>query len=85
VRDIEDPEHYTRGSVECIDAIASALGAEFGGYCRGNAIKYLFRAGSKIGPAESAGSAELRDLLKARWFINRRITALESAKVEAEK
>jgi len=38
---------------------------------RGNAIKYLWRAGSKD-PA-----AELEDLRKARWYVDREIDRLE--------
>lgn len=40
----EDPERYTHGSVECIDAIESALTPEeFRGFCKGNALKYIWR------------------------------------------
>lgn len=57
------PEHYTQGEVECIEAIASALGPHgFNFYCRGNALKYLWRASLK-------GGSE--DLEKARWYINK--------------
>lgn len=42
--DPEDPERYTHGSVECIDAIESALTPEeFRGFCKGNALKYIWR------------------------------------------
>ena len=42
------PSHYTNGDIECIDAIQAALGeAGFRAWCRGNAIKYLWRAGLK--------------------------------------
>lgn len=60
---VNHPPHY-QGKVECIDAIETALGAEgFAAYCRGNAIKYAFRAGRK-GPGE-------QDLAKARWYLDR--------------
>lgn len=60
---VNHPPHY-QGKVECIDAIESALGADgFAAYCRGNAIKYSFRAGRK-GPAGE-------DLAKARWYLER--------------
>ena len=62
---VNHPPHY-QGKVECIDAIETALGAEgFAAYCRGNAIKYAFRAGRK-GPGQ-------QDLAKARWYLDRAI------------
>ena len=61
---IEAPVHYRAGDIECIDAIRSALGPEgFIAYCRGNAIKYLWRAGLKGDAAECLG--------KARWYAAR--------------
>lgn len=60
---VNHPPHY-QGKVECIDAIESALGPDgFAAYCRGNAIKYAFRAGRK-------GDAKL-DLAKAIWYLAR--------------
>lgn len=60
---VNHPPHY-QGKVECIDAIEAALGPDgFAAYCRGNAIKYSFRAGRK-GPAGE-------DLAKARWYLER--------------
>lgn len=42
------PPHYRAGSIECIDAIHAALGDDgFIAYCRGNAIKYNWRAPHK--------------------------------------
>jgi hypothetical protein len=60
---VNHPPHY-QGKVECIDAIESALGTEgFIAYCRGNAIKYIFRAGKK--------GDEVEDLSKAIWYLER--------------
>lgn len=58
------PEHYDNG-IEAIDVIESnGLGFHLG-----NAVKYILRAGKKIGQdAES-------DLGKAIWYIGREITA----------
>jgi len=62
---VSHPSHYTRGAVECIDAIKSALGDEgFVDYCIGNSIKYLFRWRNKNG---------LEDLKKAQWYVNEAI------------
>ncbi|NLH92526.1 MAG: DUF3310 domain-containing protein [Atopobium sp.] len=66
---VNHPSHYTDGNIECIDAIQSALGDEkFKAFCRGNALKYLWRAGKKEGePAE-------KDLEKAKWYIKKEIS-----------
>ena len=45
---VNSPPHYSQGSIECIDAMKAALGAEgFRAYCRGNVLKYVWRTGSK--------------------------------------
>ena len=61
---VENPSHYTEGDIECIDAIQSALtDTEFRGYCKGNAIKYVWREGRKGDGNE--------DLKKAIWYLKR--------------
>jgi len=60
---VNHPEHYNQGSVECIDAIEAALTPEeFRGYCKGNALKYIWRERLK-GQDES--------LQKATWHLNK--------------
>lgn len=60
---VNQPPHY-QGKVECIDAIESALGPDgFAAYCRGNALKYTYRAGRK-------GDAR-QDIAKAAWYLGR--------------
>ena len=55
---VNHPPHYTQGSVECIAAIKAALGANgFKAYCKGQVIKYLWRAEE--------------DLAKADWYMRR--------------
>lgn len=45
---VQKPSHYRAGGIECIDAIHAALGDDgFIAYCRGNAIKYNWRAPHK--------------------------------------
>ena len=62
---VNHPPHYTQGDIECIDAIRAALGREgFIAYCRGNAIKYLWRCNHKGG---------VEDLQKAVWYLERSI------------
>lgn len=59
--EVNNPLHYNQhpSGVECIQI------AEHYGFCVGNAIKYLWRAGLK-------GDA-IQDLEKARWYIDREI------------
>ena len=60
---VNQPPHYRQGEIECIDAIKAALTPEeFRGYCKGNALKYIWREKHK-GGRES--------LAKARWYVNR--------------
>lgn len=40
------------------------------GFCLGNAVKYISRAGKK------SSDTEIEDLKKAIWYINRRIQEL---------
>ena len=71
---VNHPEHYqSDNGIECIDAIRAALGHEgFIAYCRGNAIKYNWRSGSKSSHAE--------DLKKGAWYSNRAAIEIEKAK-----
>lgn len=63
---VNHPPHYTQGGIECIDALKAALGDEgFRAYCRGAAIKYLWRGPHK--------GSETQDYEKARWYLNRLI------------
>jgi len=64
---IDHPPHYNAGTVECIEAIRSALSEEgFREYCKGNAIKYLWRERHKGGN---------EDIQKAIWYLNALIAA----------
>ena len=62
---VNHPSHYTGhpSGIECIQV------TEHMNFCLGNAIKYLWRAGSK-------GDA-VEDLKKARWYVDREIARLE--------
>ena len=61
---VNNPEHYNRGGIECIKAIKSSMtDAEFRGYLKGNAMKYLWRYDSKGNPAQ--------DLAKCAWYLDR--------------
>jgi hypothetical protein len=67
---VNHPEHYggQDNPYEAIKII-EALGL---GFCLGNTMKYLVRAGKK-------GSA-LEDLKKARWYLSREINRMEETK-----
>lgn len=60
---VNHPPHYTRGGIECIDAIKAALTEqEFRGYLKGTAMAYIWRERYKNGD---------EDVAKAGWYINR--------------
>ena len=67
---VYSPSHYTKGDIECIDAIESAVAGLKGieAVCVSNIIKYTWRYKSKSG---------LEDLRKARWYLNRLISLYE--------
>jgi hypothetical protein len=61
---VDHPAHYTRGGIECIDAIEASMSAkEFRGYLKGNVLKYLWRYEDKWDPEE--------DLAKAGWYLKK--------------
>lgn len=64
---VANPPHYNQGHIECIDALEAALGPDgFKAFCRGNAIKYLWRADLKNGA---------EDYRKAAWYLDRLISS----------
>ena len=69
IRDnINNPEHYTTGDIECIDAIKASMShEEYIGFLKGNVIKYLWRYRLK-GKEKS-----VEDLGKAQWYLNKLI------------
>lgn len=63
------PSHYKIGGIETIDYIAAKLTPEeFKGYCKGNTIKHLSRAGHK--------GREVEDYKKAAWYLDKLIGVL---------
>jgi hypothetical protein len=67
---VNRPSHYTQGSVECLDAIKSALGHDgFEAFCRGQVLKYVWRAPFK--------NANLQDYQKARFYLDKLISLKE--------
>ncbi|ENP4549421.1 DUF3310 domain-containing protein [Salmonella enterica] len=68
---VNHPDHYKQGGVECIDAIAAATVNKPGieAICVANTIKYLWRYELKNG---------VEDVKKAQWYLNRLLTELEN-------
>ena len=64
---VAHPPHYCNhpSGIECIQV------TEHMNFCRGNAIKYIWRAGEK--------GDELEDLRKARWYVDREIERIQNA------
>ena len=68
---VNHPEHYTGGSIECIDAMAETQGADaVKNFCVCNAFKYLWRHEKKNG---------VEDVKKAIWYLNK-FVELETGK-----
>lgn len=67
---VNHPPHYTDGKIEVIDFIEDKRL----NFHRGNAVKYIARAGKK-NPEK-----EIEDLQKAVWYINREIKRLQEIK-----
>ena len=71
---VNNPPHYNKGDIECIDAIEAMLThEEYVGYLRGNSLKYRWRFRYKD---------FIQDLKKAEWYENR---LLEELKKNADK
>ena len=70
---VNHPKHYNNhaSGIECIDVVRHM------NFNRGNAIKYIWRAGDK--------GNEIEDLKKAAWYISDEIKRLENDKTLAAK
>ena len=66
---VSAPLHYNNGTVECIEYIKQQLGSEFPSYLEGSAIKYIHRHRMK--------NANIQDLQKAKWYIDKLIAHYE--------
>ena len=65
------PDHYKVGGIETIEFIEAKLSPEeFAGYCKGNMLKYITRAGHK----DDAG----QDMRKALWYGERWLRARDA-------
>lgn len=64
---VNHPQHYTDGKIEVIDFIEDKKL----NYHRGNAVKYIARAGKKD------PNKELEDIEKAIWYLSREVNRLK--------
>ena len=71
---VNSPKHYTDTKIEVIDYIED----KNLGFCLGNAVKYISRAGRKQSAALGEKDKTIQDLEKAIWYINRRIKEVQS-------
>lgn len=75
---VNHPEHYTAGNIECIAAIREALGLDgFLAFCRGNVLKYSWRADKKGKCSE--------DMAKAAWYATKASEAAKEMEVPRER
>ena len=65
---VNHPDHYNDGKIECIDYLEDNLKDGFPFYLDGNIKKYLHRWRYKDKPVE--------DLRKARWYLDKLIKHL---------
>ena len=69
-----NPSYYKFDGFELIQLLGQL------NFNRGNAVKYLARAGTKPAFGMSLGDAELQDLLKAQFYVNREVERLNNAR-----
>ena len=65
---VNNPPHYNKYGVECLDAIRSATGEGYESYLQGNIIKYLWRYRYKNG---------VEDLEKAKFYLDKMIQTVK--------
>ena len=67
---VNKPPQYNKGNVEAIDYIKQQIRKDFPAYLEGSAIKYIHRHKYK--------EANIQDLEKAVWYINKLIAHYEN-------
>ena len=66
---VNHPNHYTQGGIECIEAIRASMSPSgFQDYCKGNVLKYIWRWRDKGG---------IEDLAKAQVYLSWLIDSAE--------
>lgn len=69
VEAVDHPSHYNEGRIECIDFIDD----QNLNFSKGNAVKYIVRAGYKD------KNKEIEDLNKAIWYLQHEVERLEKS------
>lgn len=69
---VNRPQYYADSKIEVIDYIED----KNLGFCLGNVIKYVSRAGKKHSVGKTDKEKMIEDLNKAKWYLNRRIKEL---------
>lgn len=70
---VNHPDHYNQGDIECMDAMLSAYSKEeVLAFCKLNAFKYIWRANNK--------GKTLEDLQKADWYLDKVIELMDDTK-----
>lgn len=67
---IDHPAHY--GGADNVYEAIRVIEAWGLGFCAGNAVKYIARAGKK------GGESEADDIAKAIWYLQRRLAQLKA-------
>lgn len=72
---IESPDHYV--SADGLQPIELIMSTDHDGkFCKGNIIKYAFRAGSKLYDGYDITQSEIKDLEKVKQYADFRIRQL---------
>tara|TARA_R100001163_G_C4992968_1_gene144890 strand:- start:583 stop:801 length:219 start_codon:yes stop_codon:yes gene_type:complete len=66
---VNNPPHYNKANIECIEAIRAATNEGYGYYLQGNILKYVWRYRYKGG---------VEDLEKAMFYLDRLIKEVKS-------
>lgn len=70
---VNSPSHYTSGGIETIDVLQSKMTAEeFKGFCKGNSLKYILRAGKK------EADKDIQDIEKSIWYLNKLVSIMKA-------
>lgn len=74
---VNHPNHYTNGSIECIDAMVESQGLEaVESFCLCNAFKYIWRHKLKNG---------VEDIRKAKWYLDKFLELFDNAEQNGDK
>ncbi len=73
---VNNPPHYNKANIECIEAIRAATNEGYGYYLQGNILKYVWRYRYKGG---------VEDLEKAKFYLNRLIEEVNDNSVQNKR